>query len=292
MKALADAELMDGNLVAQQVRKGLKEGIAAAVAAGGRRPCLAVIRVGEDPASAVYVRNKRRAAEAIGMESRETHLSAEVSESALLEEVRRLNQDPSVDGVLVQLPLPRHLSPDRVLQVLDPDKDVDGLTVTNLGRLCAGQPHLVPCTPRGILTLLDHYQVPLAGRRAVVVGRSRLVGLPVALLLLQRHASVSIVHSRTPDPAAYTREAEVLVVAAGRRHLIGPDWVRPGATVIDVGIHRTEDGLAGDVDYERVRTVAGRITPVPGGVGPMTVAMLLANTWTAYRRREGPTDAR
>lgn len=284
---MGEAVVLDGRKVAESVRQRLTQRIAARREAGARVPGLVVIRVGDDPASEVYVNNKRRAAAAVGMAAREIHLAADTPEAEVVATVQALNQDPAVDGILVQLPLPAGISSEAVLEVLDPAKDADGLTADNLGRLAAGKPRLVPCTPRGILELLDQYAIPLRGRRAVVVGRSRLVGMPMALLLVQRDATVTIVHSRTPDAQAIAREADVLVVAAGRRGLVGPEWVKPGAAVVDVGIHRTAEGIEGDVDFAAVRTCAGWLTPVPGGVGPLTVAMLLANTWTAYAAREG-----
>jgi methylenetetrahydrofolate dehydrogenase (NADP+)/methenyltetrahydrofolate cyclohydrolase len=268
------AKIIDGKSLAAQVRHSLKAAIAA-LAARGVRPGLAAILAGNDPASRVYVRNCDDA----GVRSEIHELPENVSESVLLERIARLNADRAVHGVLVQLPLPRHLDAHRVLDAISPAKDVDGFHAVNLGALVQGRPGFVPGTPAGVMRLIVHAGVDLAGRPAVIVGRSNIVGKPLALLLLQKDATVTICHSRTRDLAAVTREADVLIAAVGRPRLITASMVKPGACVIDVGINRLADGkLAGDVDFDAVKEIAGSITPVPGGVGPMTIAMLISNT--------------
>ncbi len=272
------ATLIDGKSLAATVRAEQKNAIAS-LAARGVQPGLAAILAGNDPASRVYVRNKARACGDSGVRSEVHEFPEQVSEPALLECVVRLNADPRVHGIVVQLPLPRHLDAARVLAAVSPAKDVDGFHAVNLGALVQGRPGFVPGTPAGVMRLLAHAGVPLAGRRAVIVGRSTIVGKPLALLLLQKDATVTICHSRTADLAAMTAQADVLVAAVGRAKLISAEMVKRGACVIDVGINRLADGtLAGDVDFAAVREVAGWITPVPGGVGPMTVAMLIVNT--------------
>ena len=272
------ARLIDGKALAAEVRAALRPAVGA-LAARGARPGLAAIVAGDDPASRVYVRNKVRACEEVGVRSELHEFPADVAERALLECVAGLNRDPAVHGILVQLPLPAHLDTERVLAAVSPAKDVDGFHVENLGALLRGAPRFVPCTPAGVLRLLDHAGVPLAGRHAVVIGRSNIVGKPLALLLLQRYATVTICHSKTARLAELARQADVLVAAAGRPRMVGAEMVKPGACVIDVGTSRTADGkLSGDVDFAAASKVAGWITPVPGGVGPMTVAMLVANT--------------
>ncbi len=284
---MSPARILDGKATAQVVRARVKRS-AEQLVAHGVRPGLAVVLVGEDPASQVYVRNKDRAAQEAGFEVRTLRLDASTGQAELLARVGELNRDESVHGILVQLPLPRGLDADAVVRAIDPAKDVDGLTPTNVAALVAGSAGLVPCTPAGCLELLDRYEVALEGARAVVVGRSMLVGKPVALLLLARNATVTIAHSRTRDLAGVCRTADVLVVAVGRPQLVRGDWIRPGAAVLDVGINRTDDAkLAGDVAFEEARERAGWITPVPGGVGPMTIAMLLANTAKAAARARG-----
>jgi methylenetetrahydrofolate dehydrogenase (NADP+)/methenyltetrahydrofolate cyclohydrolase len=269
---------MDGRALAATLRASLKPAVQA-LAARGAQPGLAAMVAGDDAASRVYVRNKARACEETGVRSELHEFPASVGEAALLERVAALNADRRVHGILVQLPLPAQIDAERVLAAVAPEKDVDGFHAENLGRLVRGAPRFVPCTPAGVLRLIEHAQVPLAGRHAVVIGRSSIVGKPMALLLLQRDATVTICHSKTADLGEVVRRADVLVAAAGKPRLVGADMVRPGACVIDVGIHRGADGrLAGDVDFEAVREKAGWITPVPGGVGPMTVAMLVANT--------------
>jgi methylenetetrahydrofolate dehydrogenase (NADP+)/methenyltetrahydrofolate cyclohydrolase len=272
------ARIIDGKALAAELRAALKPAVAA-LAARGARPGLAAIVVGDDAASRVYVRNKIRACEETGVRSESHALPAQASEQAILERVAALNADARVHGILVQLPLPRGVNAERVLAAVSPAKDVDGFHADNLGLLLRGRPRFVPCTPAGVVRLLEHAGVPLAGRRAVVIGRSSVVGKPLALLFLQKDATVTICHSKTLHLAALAREADVLVAAAGVPRLVGAEMVKPGACVVDVGIHRGEDGkLVGDVDAAAVAPIAGWLTPVPGGVGPMTVAMLVANT--------------
>jgi methylenetetrahydrofolate dehydrogenase (NADP+)/methenyltetrahydrofolate cyclohydrolase len=272
------ARLIDGKALAAELRAALKP-VVAALAARGARPGLSAILAGDDPASQVYVRMKTQACEEVGVRSELHRFGADVSEARLLECIAGLNRDPAVHGVLVQLPLPAHLDAERVLAAVAPAKDVDGFHAENLGLLLRGAPRFVACTPAGVLRMLDHAGVPLAGRHAVVIGRSSIVGKPMALLLLQRDATVTICHSKTSRLAELARQADVLVAAAGRPRMVGADMVKPGACVIDVGTSRTADGkLSGDVDFAAVSEVAGWLSPVPGGVGPMTVAMLVANT--------------
>jgi methylenetetrahydrofolate dehydrogenase (NADP+)/methenyltetrahydrofolate cyclohydrolase len=278
------ARILDGKSLAAQVRAGVKQRVAH-LAQRGIAPGLAVILTGEDPASTVYVRNKVRACEETGVRSALFEFPSSVSEQELLDRVARLNADPAIHGVLVQLPLPGQVDATRVLHAVTPSKDVDGFHEANLGALLAGKPDLLPCTPAGVMRLLDHAQVPVAGRRAVVLGRSNIVGKPLALLLLQRDATVTICHSKTVDLEKIARQADILVAAVGRAKLVGAAMVKPGACVVDVGVNRLADGtLAGDVDFHAVKNVAGWITPVPGGVGPMTIAMLLENCVYAAER--------
>lgn len=279
------ARIIDGKAVAAEVRERVRGGVAAYAQTNGRTPGLATVLVGEDPASQVYIRNKRKACEEAGIRSLHHELGPDSSEPQLLELIARLNEDDEVDGILVQLPVPAQINSDRVVAAIDPAKDVDGLTPTNAGLLAHGTPGLVPCTPAGVIELLRHEGVELEGAEAVVLGRSKLVGRPLASLLLGENATVTACHSRTRDLAAVCRRADVLVAAVGVPRLIGADSVRPGAVVVDVGVNRTDDGLVGDVDFDSVRDVAGAITPVPGGVGPMTIAMLLANTLSAATAR-------
>ena len=282
----ATATLIDGRAVAARVRAGVGEGVAELVAATGVRPGLATVLVGDDPASAIYVRGKVKACEEAGMVSIHEPLPADVGREELVATLERLNADPAVHGILLQLPLAAHLEPAAALTaIIHPDKDVDGLTPFSAGLLAQGRPGLVPCTPAGAMELLRDAGTPLEGARAVVVGRSNLVGRPMASLLLAESATVTICHSRTRDLAGVCRSADVLVAAVGRPELVRGDWVREGATVIDVGINRGPDGLVGDVAFEGARERARAITPVPGGVGPMTIAMLLVNTLTAARRQ-------
>lgn len=280
------ARIIDGKVVAAKVREQVAAEVRELENMLGRPPGLAVIRVGDDPASEVYVRNKRKAADKAGMRAWEYALPADASQEELLEKIAALNEDDAVDGILVQLPLPPHLDEEEVLAAVAPEKDVDGFHAVNVGRLWQGRSSLVPCTPQGVMRLLAEIGVSPAGLRAVVIGRSQIVGKPMAALLLQADATVTVCHSRTRDLPAVCREADILVAAVGRPQLVRADWVKPGAVVVDVGINRLDDGrLVGDVDFDAVREVAGYITPVPGGVGPMTIAMLMANTVQAARMR-------
>ena len=276
------ARVIDGKAVAAKVRERVGSEVADYAAAhDGHVPGLATVLVGDDPASEIYVRNKHKASEEAGIRSIDERLPASTKEAELLALVEKLNADPDVDGILVQLPVPEQIDPEAVVVAIDPGKDVDGLTPVNAGLLASGSPALVPCTPAGVMELLRHEGVELEGAEAVVVGRSNLVGRPVASLLLGANATVTTCHSRTHDLPDVCRRADVLVAAVGSPRLLGADAIKPGATVIDVGMNRTDDGLAGDVDFEAAREVAGAITPVPGGVGPMTIAMLLVNTLVA-----------
>ena len=280
------AQILDGKSLAAQIRTEVKRKVAA-LAQRGIRPGLAVVLAGDDPASRVYVRNKVRACEETGVRSMLFELPASVTQPELLRRVEALNADPLVHGILVQLPLPGQLDAAKVLGTVSPAKDVDGFHEANLGALLAGRPRLVPCTPAGVMRLLEHAKVPLAGRRAAVIGRSNIVGKPLALLLLQKDATVTICHSKSSGIERVTREADLLVAATGRAKLVGAGMVKPGACVIDVGMNRLADGsLAGDVDFEAVKDIAGWITPVPGGVGPMTIAMLLENCITTASTNE------
>lgn len=278
------ARILDGRAIAARLRAGL----AARVAALPFRPGLRVVRVGEDPASGVYVRNKDKAAREAGFDSATLHLPATASEAELLATIAALNADPAVDGILVQLPLPPQIRTEAAIAAVDPAKDVDGFHPLNAGRLAAGQPGLVPCTPRGVMHILAEAGVALRGARALVLGRSQIVGRPMAQLLLGADCTVTIAHSRSRDLPAECRRAEILVAAVGRPGLVRGDWIAPGAVVVDVGINRLPDGrLAGDVAFEEAAAVAGAITPVPGGVGPMTIACLLENTLDAAIARRG-----
>ncbi len=277
------ATLIDGKAVGQHVRDEVARDVAAFTAETRVTPGLATVLVGEDPASAIYVANKRRACAEAGIADLHRHLPADVGQDELLALIQQLNADPAVSGILLQLPVPAPLDGATLTTAIAPDKDVDGLTPISAGRLVQGTPGLRPCTPSGVIALLDHHDVTLEGAEAVVVGRSDLVGKPVAHLLLQRNATVTICHSRTRDLAAVCARADVLVAAVGVPRLLGADAVKPGAAVIDVGMNRTDEGLCGDVDFDAVREVAGLLTPVPGGVGPMTIAMLLRNTLVAAR---------
>ncbi|MDP9189495.1 MAG: bifunctional methylenetetrahydrofolate dehydrogenase/methenyltetrahydrofolate cyclohydrolase FolD [Actinomycetota bacterium] len=279
------ATVIDGNGVAASVRERVAGEAAELGRELGRPPGLATVLVGEDPASAVYVRNKRRFAEEVGIRSIHHQPDAETGQEELVELVRGLGEDDEVDGILVQLPLPGAIDQGAIVNAIDPAKDVDGLTPVSAGLLARGEPLLVPCTPRGVMELLSSAGVDPAGKEAVIVGRSNLVGRPLFSLLLGADATVTICHSRTSDLGEVCRRAEILVAAAGSPKLIGAEMIRPGATVIDVGINRTDEGLVGDVDFEAAAEVAAAITPVPGGVGPMTIAMLLANTVQAGRAR-------
>ncbi len=281
------ARTIDGKAAAAALRAEVGGEVIRFRAATGRAPGLAVVLVGDDPASAVYVRAKRKATLEAGMESFEHKLGARTSEADLLALVDRLNADPAVDGILVQLPLPAHIDANKVITRIDPNKDVDGFHPVNAGRLAVGLEGFVPCTPLGCLKLLRAELGDLSGKSAVVIGRSNIVGKPMALLLLGDSCTVTIAHSRTADLSALVRQADIVVAAVGRPNMVKGDWLKPGAAVIDVGINRTESGLVGDVDFASACEVAGAITPVPGGVGPMTIACLIRNTLVSAARREG-----
>ena len=280
------AQIIDGKAVAAEVKQRVAAGVKEFVAdRDGDVPGLATVLVGDDPASQIYVTSKRKQTEEVGMRSIHEQLGAETPEDELLELIGSLNADETVDGILVQLPLPGHIDQDQVIAAIDPVKDVDGLSATNAGLLAQGRPGLVPCTPQGVIELLHHAGTRIEGAEAVILGRSILVGRPLAALLLGENATVTVCHSRTRDLAAVCSRADILVAAVGSPRLVGAEMVKPGATVIDVGTNRTDDGLVGDVDFDAVSEVAGAITPVPGGVGPMTIAMLLANTLSAALSR-------
>lgn len=274
--------LLDGKAQAKIIKEHLKEQIAQNQ--NKRKPKLVVIIVGSDPASLTYVQAKAKACEQVGMESEIIRFEATITQQTLLETISRCNQDPLVDGILVQLPLPKHLDEQQVILTLDPSKDVDGFHPLNVGYLHSKQAGFVPCTPKGIIALLDAYHVDLKGKRVLVIGRSHLVGRPVAQLCVDKHATVTIAHSKTENLKQLTQQAEVIIAAAGVVQMIKKDWVKPQAIVVDVGIHRLEDGsIVGDVD-SKVMEVASMMTPVPGGIGPMTIAMLLSNTMEAYQK--------
>ncbi|HMJ37417.1 MAG TPA: bifunctional methylenetetrahydrofolate dehydrogenase/methenyltetrahydrofolate cyclohydrolase FolD [Baekduia sp.] len=275
------AEIIDGKAIAAKVRAEVARDVEAFTQRTGRRPGLATILVGDDPASAIYVGGKQKASREVGIEAYDHRPPADATSEEVEALIDQLNADENVSGILCQLPVPDHLDGVHLTGLIDPRKDVDGLTPISAGLLALGRPGLRPCTPAGVMVLLQEAGVDLQGKRAVVIGRSNLFGKPMAQLLLGANATVTIAHSRTRDLPAVCREADVLVAAVGRDRMVKADWVKPGATVIDVGINRAEDGLHGDVDFAAVKEVAGAITPVPGGVGPMTIAMLLRNTLTA-----------
>jgi methylenetetrahydrofolate dehydrogenase (NADP+)/methenyltetrahydrofolate cyclohydrolase len=279
------ATVIDGKAVAASVRDRVRGQAEELTGEIGRPPGLATMLVGDDPASAIYVRRKQEACEEVGIRSFDHKPDGSIPQEELVELVSELNDTDEVDGILVQLPLPDHLDQGPVIAALNPDKDVDGLTPTSAGLLARGEPGLVPATPQGVMELIASVGVDPAGKEAVIVGRSNLVGRPLFSLLLGAHATVTVCHSRTRDLGEVCRRAEILVAAAGQPRLVTADMIRPGATVIDVGTNRTDDGLVGDVDFEAAKEVAGAITPVPGGVGPMTIAMLLVNTVKAARLR-------
>ncbi len=285
------AAILDGKQLARQIREELRDEVAEFIQNNGEVPTLAAVLVGADPASEVYVRNKVTGCEQVGMQSRLFRLPADVSQDELLALIARLNKakDEPVHGILVQLPLPRQIEVSRILHAVSPLKDVDAFHPENVGRLVQGNPRFLPCTPSGIQQLLLRNHIEIAGRHVVVVGRSETVGKPMALMLMQRgpggDATVTVCHSKTRDLREITRQADILIVAIGRPRFVTADMVRPGAVVVDVGVHRTDAGLVGDVDFPAVREVAGHITPVPGGVGPLTVTMLLVNTLTAARQQ-------
>jgi methylenetetrahydrofolate dehydrogenase (NADP+)/methenyltetrahydrofolate cyclohydrolase len=286
-------ELIDGKAIAQQVRAEVARDVAAWVDAGNPRPGLATVLVGDDPASAVYVGGKQKASKEVGIEGFDHRLVQDTPQADVEALLRELDADPKVSGILLQLPTPAQIDGGAMTELIDAAKDVDGLTPVSAGLLAKGRPGLRPCTPAGVMELLRRHEVPLEGAEAVVVGRSDLVGKPVAQLLLASHATVTICHSRTRNLGEVCRRADVLVAAVGRPEMVRGDWIKPGATVIDVGINRTEAGLVGDVEFESAAAVAGLITPVPGGVGPMTIAMLLRNTLEAAKaqaaRRQSAT---
>ncbi|MCK5689677.1 bifunctional methylenetetrahydrofolate dehydrogenase/methenyltetrahydrofolate cyclohydrolase FolD [Myxococcota bacterium] len=272
------AMVLNGKKIAKEIRAEIKEDAAKLSEKLGRKPGLAVLLVGEDEASKIYVRNKERAAAKAGLLGRVERLAADATQAEVLAAVDALNADPEIDAFLVQLPLPDHLDSDEILMRIDPEKDGDGLHPLNLGRMTAGMPSPLPCTPAGILELLDRAEVPIEGKRAVVVGRSTIVGKPIALLLLARHATVTLCHSRTQNLAEEVGRADIVIAAVGRAELIRGEWIKVGAAVIDVGVNRGADGLLGDVEFKGASERAAVITPVPGGVGPLTIAMLLKNT--------------
>ncbi len=279
--------IIDGKQISQSIKDELKLEVAQLEAQYGRRPRLEVIIVGDNPASRSYVRGKIKATEYCGFDGELIELPESVSEADLLAEIARLNQDERVDGILVQLPLPKHIDEQKVIDAISPAKDVDGFHPENVARLWLNEPCILPCTPKGIIVLLEWAGVELSGKRAVVIGRSNIVGKPVAKLLLDRNCTVTIAHSRTQDLPALCREADIVVAAIGRAKMITADYIKPGAAVIDVGINRTTDGhLVGDVDFEAVKDIAGYITPVPGGVGPMTITMLIRNTIECFQNRQ------
>jgi methylenetetrahydrofolate dehydrogenase (NADP+)/methenyltetrahydrofolate cyclohydrolase len=285
--AAIETRIVDGLALADSIRKDLTEQVGRIKAAGRRAPCLTVVLIGDDPASASYIAGKRRACARVGMDSREHRLPASASRDEVLALVRSLNADDGVDGILVQLPLPKGLDADEITSQIDPAKDVDGLTPASAGRLLLGLPGLVACTPLGIMKILERYEVPLAGANAVVIGRSNIVGKPVSLLLQRANATVTMCHSKTRDLRGVCREADVLVAAVGVPRLVRGDWVKPGAAVIDVGVSLVDGVLTGDVDTEGVQGIARIVTPHRRGVGPMTITMLLQNTLQAWAQRTG-----
>lgn len=279
------SQIIDGKALAETLRTQLKEKVAAFKSKTGVTPGLATVIVGEDPASQVYVRNKNKACDQAGMFSKHCPLSANISEEDLLTLVSQLNEDPSIHGILVQLPLPKHINEEKILLSIDPAKDVDGFHPMNMGNLLVGKEGVKPCTPYGMMKMLENIGCDLTGKDAVVVGRSNIVGKPIALLLLEKNATVTICHSRTQNLAEKVKQADIVVAAVGRANFVKGDWIKKGAIVLDVGINRLDNGkLTGDVDFEGAQAHAGWITPVPGGVGPMTIAMLLVNTLEACER--------
>ena len=279
------AQILDGKETASRVRENIATEVRELQKKGERPPCLAVVIVGENPASKVYVGQKEKACAAAGFRSLLHRLPEETTQKELLELVHGMNEDPAIDGILVQLPLPEHMDSSGIIRAIAPEKDVDGFSPENMGNLVTGLPCTEPCTPKGIIYLLEEYGISPEGKHAVILGRSNIVGKPVAHLLLARNATVTLCHSRTKDLARYTREADIIVAALGKPRFLSADMVREGAVVIDVGINRLEEGLVGDVDFENLLPKASWITPVPGGIGPMTITMLLLNTLEAYRRR-------
>lgn len=278
--------IIDGKQIAQSLKEQMRQQVATLTAQYGRKPCLDVILVGENPASLSYVKSKIKATEYCGFDGELIQLPETISQDELLQVIHQLNQADQVDGILVQLPLPKHIDEQSVINAIAPEKDVDGFHPSNVAKLWLNQPAIVPCTPMGIMALLQASNTPLAGKHAVVVGRSNIVGKPIAKLLLDANCTVTMAHSRTADLTSVCRSADILVVAVGRAQMITGNMIKPGATVIDVGINRTADGhLVGDVDFSSAQSVAGAITPVPGGVGPMTITMLMRNTIACYQLR-------
>ncbi len=279
------AEIISGKLVSAEVRKNITNEVSEFVAKTGVIPGLAVILVGNNPASAVYVRNKHKACLEVGMNSYEITMTEDTTEEALLAKIKELNNDPAVHGILVQLPLPKHIDEEKVINSIDPSKDVDAFHPQNVGKIMIGNYDFLPCTPAGVMELLKFYNVDIKGKECVIIGRSNIVGKPMALLLLAENGTVTVCHSKTVDLSSITRRADILVVAIGRADFVTADMVKPGAVVIDVGINRKDDGkLCGDVKFDEVEKIASKITPVPGGVGPMTITMLLKNTLTAAKK--------
>jgi methylenetetrahydrofolate dehydrogenase (NADP+)/methenyltetrahydrofolate cyclohydrolase len=279
--------VVDGMALANELRSRMTQEVARITASGRRAPCLAVVLVGDNPASASYIKGKRRACARLGMESVEHDLAADATQADVLALVDNLNRDAGIDGILVQLPLPKQIDPNAIAAAVDPDKDVDGVGPLNAGRLLLGLPGLFACTPLGIMEILAQHKVPLEGANAVVIGRSMIVGKPISLLLQQKNATVTMCHSRTRDLAGICRRADILVAATGAARMVKRDWIKPGAAVIDVGVSEIDGKLVGDVDFENALGVAGIVTPPKGGVGPMTITMLLHNTLRAYRMRTG-----
>ena len=279
------SKMIDGKHVAEVLRENIKKETQTLLTSTGKKPTLAVLIIGNDPASQSYVRSKEKFAKEVGFNSNTIHLQQSITQTELLAHIERLNQDVHVNGILVQLPLPKHIDEQTIIATIAVEKDVDGFHPEQVGGLSIGLDTLEPCTPAGIIQLLNHYNIEIAGRNAVVIGRSNIVGKPIAQMLLKRDATVTITHSHTQNLADITRAADILIVAIGRPHFLTEDMIKAGAVIIDVGINRTEDGkLVGDVNYETVKKKASYITPVPGGVGPMTIAMLLANTLKAFKQ--------
>ncbi|MCD6216238.1 bifunctional methylenetetrahydrofolate dehydrogenase/methenyltetrahydrofolate cyclohydrolase FolD [bacterium] len=280
------AQILNGKSLAKKIRGEIKQ--KAAGIGNVRKPGLAAVLVGEDPASAIYVKSKEKTCKKLGFHADTRRLPADISRDELLAVINELNNDSKIDGILLQMPIPEHLDKFEMLSAISIDKDVDGFNPISQGRLFLDIDGFIPCTPRGIIRILKEYEIPLKGANAVILGRSLLVGKPVAMLLMRDHATISILHSRTRDLSEYTKRADIVVVAAGVPNIITADMIKPGAVIIDVGINRLDDGsIAGDVDFKAASEIAGWITPVPGGVGPMTIAMLMENTWLSYAKREG-----